>query len=510
MQANTRIVVNTIVIYCRMIIAMAASLLSTRYILRALGEVDFGIYSLVAGVAALFSFIAGTMATTTQRFVSYSMGQGDDSLVKKIYSNSCIIHLFIAMLVTIFIEVGGIYLLNNILSIPTGRLCDALFVLHCVAVGMTFTIVTVPFEALLMAHENILFISIINIVQALVKLVGAVALLFLSVDKLRAYAILLAMLPIICFIAERIYCYKYYTETNNCIYRIDRSILNKMMSFASWVLIGATSNIARTQGSAMIINVFFGVVANAANGIATQINGQLLHFSSAITTSIRPQLVQCAGSGDVDRMSKLIMASCKYPFMMISFFSIPLYIGMPFVLKLWLGDVPQYTIIFSRLIIISSILNQMSLGLTIGIEAKGFVKSLHLLIGSMHILSLPIGYLFFKLGYPPQSIFWCIVIEEGICCILRVVMANFYTHIPIVIYLRDVVLRPLIVIIITSLVCVWVWLYVVHDFVGLFLLCFAGGITFVCLTFLIGFTLTERIRFRNLFLAAIGRMKSLI
>ena len=510
MQANSRIAVNTAVIYCRMIVTMAASLLATRYILQALGEVDFGIYNLVAGVAALFSFIAGSMATTTQRFVSYSMGQGDEELVHKTFYNSCIIHLVIAVFVIVLIEVGGIYLLQNVLSIPSGKLTDAIFVLHCVAAGMALTIVTVPFEALLMAHENILFISIINIVQAIVKLLGAVLLLYIDSCQLRIYAVLLAILPLICFICELVYCKRCYAETKSQNDQVDRPLLKRMMSFASWVLIGATSNIVRTQGTAMIINVFFGVIANAANGIAVQINGQLMYFSSAITTSMRPQLVQSAGAGDISRMSKLVMAACKYPFMMISFFSVPLFIGMPYVLELWLKDVPEYTLIFCRLIIIASILNQMSMGLTIGVEAKGNVKFLHLVIGSMHLLSLPVGYILFKLGFPPQAIMWCIVAEEGICCLLRVLMARHYIDISVATYLKDVVIRTVTVIIITSLVCIFVWNNVPYNFGGLLLLCIAGAITFSCSALIIGFNQYERIYVANVWKRIINRVKSYV
>lgn len=510
MQANNRIAVNTIVIYCRMIIAMAASLLSTRYILQALGEVDFGIYNLVAGVAALFSFIAGTMATTTQRFVSYSMGQGNVDLVRKTFYGSVVIHLAIAVAVVILIELGGTYFLRDVLSIPEGRLIDAMFVLHCVTAGMAFTIITVPFEALLMAHENILFISIVNIVQAMVKLAGAVALLLLDSDQLRVYAILLAILPLICFIAEWMYCGRHYDETRKRGVGTEKPLLRRMLSFAGWVLIGATSNIVRTQGTAMIINVFFGVIVNAANGIAIQVNGQLMAFSSAITTSMRPQLIQSAGAGDMSRMNKLVIAACKYPFMMILFFAVPLIIAMPYVLDLWLKNVPEYTVIFCRLIILASILNLMSAGLIIGLEAKGYVKPLHLIIGTMHLISLPIGYILFKMGYAPQAIMWCIVAEEGLCCILRVIMAHHYTGISIMTYCKDVVLRTIAVVVITVLACNIVWSSVNHNFIGLLLLCLVSATTFIISSMIVGFTDTERTRFKNMLLVGVNKIKNIL
>ena len=245
MQSNTRIAVNTVVIYIRLLITIFVSLFSTRYVLLALGETNFGIYNLIAGVVALFSFISATMAGTTQRYISYNMGQGDMQHVRKVFYNSRIIHLIIAIIVAVLIETAGLYLVNNILTIPIEKLPDARFVLHCVTLGLVFTILTVPYEAVLMAHENILFVSLVTIFNSFVKLGGAIILLYIAINKLRLYAVIMAILPIICLILQYIYCKKNYNETRPSSPKhlsvMDFSLIKEMTSVTLLTLFVFTS-----------------------------------------------------------------------------------------------------------------------------------------------------------------------------------------------------------------------------------------------------------------------------
>jgi len=492
MYSNSRIVLNTAVIYMRLIFAIVVSLFSTRYILIALGESDFGIYNLIAGVVALFAFISNTMAGTTQRFVSYNMGSGNIETVKKVFYNSCIIHLFISLIVVILVESIGLYLVNHVLSIPVAKLSDAKFVLHCVTFGLVFTIVTVPYEAVLMAHENIIFVSLVNIFNYTVRLIGAILLLNVNDNRLRLYAFIMACIPLMCFILQALYCRIKYVETKYKWHRLnDLSLIKEMSTYAGWVIIGVTCGTIRTQGAAMLLNIFYGVLANAANGIAMQVNGLLQQFSASITTSIRPQLVKSTGENNINRMLSLTYAACKYPTLLLLLFGIPLVITMPYVLELWLKVVPDNTVIFCRLLLLSLVFSQLTMGLTIAIEATGRVKTLHLVVGLMHVISIPIAYFLFKLGAPPQTVYLCIIGEEILAATLRLILSRRIIHIDIIFFLKHIVIRILFIIFVVGMTGVILWYLLPENFVNLFLLCIGCVISFILALLVYGLDKTE-------------------
>lgn len=441
MQPNTRIAVNTAFIYCRLIIVTGLSLFSTRYILLALGETDFGIYNLIAGVAGLFSFIATTMAVATQRFISYNMGRGDMTLVKEVFYNSLVMHALVAVAVALLVEVGGNWCIGHLLTIPELKIPDARFVLHCVTAGLVGTILHVPYEAVLMANENIFFVSIVQILRFTAIFVGAVVLSAFDHGRLRIYAIIMGLIPIICLGINYLYCVRHYVITHFRIHAIKSySLIKEMGSFAGWVFIGITCGTLRSQGTAVLLNMFFGVQINAANGVAHQVNSATQQFSASITTAIRPQLTKSAGCSERSRMLTLTYAACKYPFLLVTLAAVPLMIAMPYVLQLWLKDVPEYAVIFCRLMLLATMITLISSGLTSSIEAAGYVKWLHLTAGLMHLVALPAGYILFRLGFAPQLIFWCIVAEECINGFIRVLLARRYLYIDGWFYLRHVVL----------------------------------------------------------------------
>ena len=511
MQPNTRIAVNTAVIYVRLLVTIFVSLFSTRYVLLALGETNFGIYNLVAGVVALFSFISATMAGTTQRYVSYNMGLGDTQQVCNVFYNSCIIHITIAVVVALLVETAGLYLVNHVLTIPNGKLDDAQFVLHCVTIGLVFTVLTVPYEAVLMAHENILFVSLITILNSLIKFGGAIVLLYVSVNKLRLYAIIMAALPLICLMLQYFYCKKNYIETTaNMSTQRDFALIKEMGGYAGWVIIGVTCGTIRTQGTAMLLNVFFGVIANAANGIAMQVNGVLQQFSASITTSIRPQLVKSVGENNMQRVLTLTYAACKYPSLLLALFAIPLVIAMPYVLELWLKDVPENASIFCTLLILVMLFNQLSMGLTTAIEAIGRVKILHLIVGSMHIVSIPAAYIFFKLGFPAPTIFWCIMVEEVIAALFRLILAKKLIGLSLRLFINEVLLRVLFVITTVVICGYYLWNVLPANLLNFIILCVSCTIVYILSMLIFGVNKTERIAIFRMISKGYTRIKTMM
>lgn len=494
MRDNKRIAINTVISYIRLLAIMALSLFSTRYILLALGESDFGLYNLIAGVVFLFSFIANTMATTTQRFISFAMGKEKDTdKIRDIFYNSLALHLLIAISVAIIVQIGGSLVIRYLLDIPAEKISDAYFVLITVTLGIVGTVITVPFEAVLMAHENILFVSLCQFFNSLIKFCIAIAVMFIDGDRLRFYAILIAAIPYIQLFSEWIYCNRHYLETKFTLKKItDFSVIKHIGAFAGWVMIGTTCSTIRNQGSSILLNMFFGVVINAANGIAAQVNGVLMQFSSSITTAIRPQLIKSAGEGDKERMLSLTYVACKYPFILTGVLAVPLIVAMPVVLDIWLKDVPEYTVIFCRLLLLSALLNQSTIGMTVALEAYGKVKLVHFFIGLSFLLVIPTAYILLKNGFPPQSVILCIVINEAVAACLRLLFARLQLGISVSRFIKEVGIRCIMIISISYVIEYLCWNYFPKDFSGLILIGITTLIIFPILIYSLGFNSYER------------------
>jgi O-antigen/teichoic acid export membrane protein len=405
MQPAKRVVINTGFLYGKMLITILISLFSTRLVLNNLGTTDYGVFNLVGGVVAMLSFLNGAMATATQRFMSFSIGEGDAEKLKSIFSSSVILHLFIGIIIVLLLEFGGIFLFDGILKIPPERIGTAKIVFHFMVVSTFFTINSVPYDAAISAHENFLFDALSGIFESVLKLGIAISLLYTPIDKLILYGLLMACLTILIRIIKSIYCFRKYEECRSRItFRVNIKLTKEMLSFAGWNLFGSFCTIARNQGLAIVLNQFFGIIVNAAYAIATQVNANLLLFSVNMIKSLNPQIIKSEGSGDRQRMLRLTTLACKSSFFLLAFFAIPIIFEMPFLLKIWLKTVPENTIIFCRLMIILTLILLMTAGLNILIQAVGKIKTSQTVTGSLLILNVPLSFLLVKIGFPAYSV----------------------------------------------------------------------------------------------------------
>lgn len=423
---------NTMVMYAKYAITIAVSLFSSRWVLLALGEEDFGIYSLVAGLLAMLQFLNVTMASSTQRFMSYAAGTKDMKLMKVTFYNSLLIHFIIGVVILTLFETVGQFFLHHVLSVPAGKMDLAVFVLHCMSASTFISIVSVPFHAALLTHENILFLSVVQVAEALLHIILAYWLLFLSADQLKIYAVATMLLSSLASFSFVVYVKRHYVESRVGFRGYgDRHQLKKFLAYSSWNLIGGISSVLRTQGVAMLLNSFFGVIINAAWGIAYRINGQLSFFSSAIVTAARPQIVKSEGSGNRQRMLALSMSTCKITFLLLSVISVPLVLEMPYILELWLKEVPGYTVVFSRFIVLLSLIFQLSLGVAISIESVGNIKMVQLIVGGLHFIVLPVGYVLLRMGCQPYAVCVVMVTEEALAFCFRLLIARRVSGLPV-------------------------------------------------------------------------------
>ena len=419
-----RVIKNTGFLYAKMGITMFISLYTTRLILNSLGASDFGIFNIVGGAIAMQSFLIGAMASATQRFMSYSEGEGNKEKQKSIFNVSFLLHLGISFVVGIALLIAGYFFFNGILNIPADRVFAAKVVYGSLIVSTMFTVMTVPYDAAMNAHENMKYYAIVGILESLLKLAVAFACVYTSYDKLIVYGSLMACIPLITLTIMRIYCHRHYEE---CVIAPrtywHKGLVKEMTSFAGWSFIGSSASIITMQGISIVLNFFWGVLANAAQGIANQLSGQIMIFSNAMLKALNPIIIKNEGAHQRNKMLKISMTGNKLSFYILSLFSIPFIIEMPYILKLWLQKPPEYAILFCRLIFIRQMISQLSVTFPTCINATGHIKKVTIYGSLIWGCILPISIILYWMGAPIYTIYILLIL----LVIVRDSNAIYYT-----------------------------------------------------------------------------------
>jgi len=456
MTAANRVILNTGILYAKMLITMGISLYSIRLVLNTLGESDYGIFNLIAGVIAMLSFLNAAMTTSTQRYLSFHQGTKDIEMQKKIFANSWILHIAIGVIVFVLLLALVPFLFRGFLNIPSDRISTAKTIYYFMSVSMFFTIISVPFTASLNARENMLWIAIVNTIESIIKLGIALSLLwFIQSERLVAYGVLMAALSVIVFFLYAVYCLKRYSECNIKNYQVDKFLIKELGSFAGWNMFGALCGVARTQGLAVILNLFFGTVINAVYGIANQLSGQLSFFSQTMLRAINPQIMISEGINDRQRTLRLSMMASKFGFFLLAFFAIPCIFEMPVILKIWLKNVPENTVLFCSLVLIAMMINQLTIGLQSAFQAIGKIKVYQSIVGSILLFNLPIAYILLKTGLPSYSVLLSFICMEFTACLFRLFLLKKIAGLSIREYIEKVLLKEMIP---TSMMVLTCWI----------------------------------------------------
>jgi O-antigen/teichoic acid export membrane protein len=453
MQTSKRVLLNTGILYGRMMITMGVSLYSTRLVLIALGSADYGIFNLIAGIIAMLSFLNAAMTTSTQRFLSVHKGKKDINMQKSIFTNSLILHLIIAIIIVAALEIAGFFLFNGFLKIPLDRIDAARAVYHFMSATVFFTIIEAPFTGTLNSHENILVIAAVSIIEILLKLTVAVLLFHVVVnDKLTFYGLLNPCITVFSFLLYATYCLIKYKEASLRHWHLaNKDLLKKLASFAGWNLFGSLCTLGKTQGIAIMLNIFFGTVINAAYGIANQIAAQLTFLSATLMQAINPQIMKSHGAGDKERMLRLSMIASKFSFFLMAMVTIPCIFEMKAILTFWLKLVPNYTVIFCDLILVSILINQLTIGLQSTIQATGKIKHYQMVVGSIIILNVPIAYIILKAGFSAYVALVSFSVVEVMACTCRLYFAKTLAGLSVKTYFRDVIIKeagPIVILVI--------------------------------------------------------------
>lgn len=508
MSNSKKIAFNSIALYANMVVTMSVTLLGTRFVLQALGREDYAIYALIANIVALFSFLNIAMAGATQRFLSYALGKGDTDEIKTIFYNSSIIHKFIALFSTTLLLVIGIPAIEFWLEIPPTTHAKAIAVLLSMIGGVVFIVCSVPYEATMNAHEDISIIAGINILEATLKLVASISVLYIPSHRLTIYAMLIMSATFVAFILKRRYCRKKYNECHYRWHKITNySQLKNMTSFAGWNLIGTGCSISRYQGTAILLNHIFGLLYNAAYGVAQQVNGFLLFFASSAIRPMRPHIIKSEGSGRHDLTIKYSNFTSRITALLLSLVILPLFTNMPLILDLWLKEVPIGALEFCRGFLIITLIGQLSSGQITAIESVGKIKNQQLVIGIMHFLPLPIAYLLYKIGQPFYTIIYCIIAEEILCIIVRTIIARKDAKIPAKPFIFEHLIPTSLCIAITLLISQGVAHIINDEYLRLmasFLICI---LLLPALIYKFSFTKWEKEKTKTLFISLLSKIR---
>lgn len=411
MNTFNKVAKNTSILYFRMALTVIISLYSTRLILNALGASDFGVFNVVAGLVSMLTFLNTSMASSTQRFMSYTLGEGKSSNLIKTFNVSVIIHFIIGVIVVLLIEFIGYFLFESFLNIQSDRIFVAKFIFHFTVLGAFFTIISLPYEATLNAHENFLFVAILAFINVFLKLLIAIYLTYSSFDKLILYGILMAIVAIILFLVKWSYCRKHYLECQiNLKKNYDKQLLIKMTNFAGWSFLATTVSMITNYGKGLIINKFFGTILNAAQGVAGQLGGQINVLTSTLFNVLNPVMVKSEGAGDRAGMLKTAVWGSKASFFLIMFFYVPLLIETNYIFTVWLKNVPEYTVLFCQLSLVGSLIEQIFVPLVTAISAVGNIKNYKIWASILSFFPLIVSYILFTRGFPVYSIYIVFII----------------------------------------------------------------------------------------------------
>ena len=436
-ENNKRIARNTLLLYFRMLFLMIISLYTSRIVLNALGVEDFGIYNVAGGVVAMFSILSGSLSSAISRFITYELGKNNILKLKVIFSSAITIQIGLGIVIVFFAETIGIWFLNTQMNIPIERMVAANWVLQFSIITFIINLISVPYNAVIIAHEKMSAFAYISIFEAIGKLLIAYLITISPIDKLIFYAILMCVVAIAIRLLYGYYCKRHFDE---CRFHFiwNKQIFQQIFSFAGWNFIGASSAVLRDHGGNIIINLFCGPTVNAARGIAFQVNNAIQGFVSNFMTALNPQITKSYAVKNYTYMMTLIFQGARLSFYMLLLLSLPIIINTHYLLTLWLNTVPEHTVLFVRLVLIFAMSESISGPLITAMLATGNIRNYQIIVGGLQMLNLPISYILLSLGAIPETVLIVAVLISQCCLMARLYMLKKMIKLKIKDYLKKV------------------------------------------------------------------------
>lgn len=490
-QNNKRIAKNTLLLYVRMFFMMAIALFTSRVILNTLGVTDYGINNVVGGLVAMFSLLSGSLSGAISRFITFELGKGRFERLKAVFSTSVNIQLIMAVVIIVVAEIGGLWFLNNKMNIPGERMYAANWVLHCSILAFAVNLISVPYNASIIAHERMSVFAYISIVEAVLKLAIVYMIYVSPFDKLITYTVLFLCVAVIIRVIYGTYCSRHFEE---CKYemKLDKGLFKEMSSFAGWNFFGNTAYMLNTQGVNMLINVFFGVTVNAARGIAVQVEGAVNQFVNNFMTALNPQITKSYAAGDKDAMVKLVCRGSKFSFYIMLLFIVPFELEAETILHLWLGVVPDDAAIFLRLVLLASMANVVGNPLYTALMATGNIKRYQVMVTAYGCLVFPLSWIAYKLGMPAYATYIIYAFIYFTLNGIRFVELKRLMNFPVMMFVHSVIWRIAIVSIASFVIPLAVYAMADNEIVRFLAVCIIGVLWTALCCFYLGLDKHER------------------
>ena len=489
---NKRIAKNTLLLYVRTLFVLLVSLYTSRVVLNTLGVTDYGVYNVVGGVVAMFGFINSSMAAATQRYITFALGKGDAEQLQKVFSTALQIHVLISVLVIVLGETIGLWFMYTQMQIPADRMDAAFWVLQCSIVSTAVMIISVPYNADIIAHERMSAFAYISILEAVLKLVVVYMLVVFSYDKLILYAILILAVQLLIRFCYSRYCNRHFAESK---YRRvwDKALFKEMTGFAGWSMFGNLSGVLFGQGLNMLLNVFFGPVVNAARAVSVQVQHAIQQFVGSFQMALNPQITKTYAKGEIDDMHRLMFRSARFSFYLLFLLSLPVLLETDFILTVWLKTVPENTVVFLRIMICTSLIYTLANPLMVANQATGKVRRYQAVCGTILLMILPVSYVCLKLGCPAYSVFVVHFVMESVAQLARMVMLRPLIGIRIRDYVKNIYIKVLFVAGLSVLVPLIVYLNMDATVLRFFIVCALCVLSVGTVAYTIGLSSNERI-----------------
>ena len=492
MHSGNRVFNNTIFLYMKMFITVFSSLYTTRLILDALGIEDFGIFNLVMGLISMLLLFNSAMTDASQRFMSFAKGKNDIKDENNIFNISVILHLFIAIFLIFFL-----YLIESslfsLLKIDLSRVETAKLIYEIMIIYTFFAVISVPYDAVINARENMLFVAILGIFESILKLLVALFITYFSNDKLLVYGELIVSIMIIMMIIKAFYCHLKYEEVKIVsIKYLDIKTLKKMLNYAGYTFLGTSTQMLTNYGQGIVMNMFFGTVVNAAQGIVTQISGQLAAFAMTMLKALNPMIVKSEGAGNRKLMMKASFIGSKLSFYLLIIFYVPVLIEMETIFSYWLVEIPEYTIVFCKLLLIRNLIEQLYITLYSSIASVGNIKRFQIYNTLLNLLPLPIAYTLFHFGFEAWYMYVIFIGYSIIQGIIYIYYAKKECQMSIKEYFEEVILKSLIPFFIVFIVSLIPSYFIDSKLVEVFAVGFMSTVSFFIVIWIYGLNIEEK------------------
>lgn len=444
-SSKSTIAKNTTLLYARTVLVMLVSLYTSRVVLKALGVEDYGVYTAIGGIIAFLSMVTGPIDSAISRFLTYELGRGDKDRLHRYFSTGLTTMIIFAVLSVIILETVGIWFLNNKMVIDESRVFAANWVLHLSIAAFVINLISSPYRAAIIAHEKMTLFAYMGILDAVLKLAVAFILMVSPIDKLILYTALLLAVSILVRFIYTVVCNKQFEECRTVKIGIDRELFKGLFSFAGWNVFGAMATFCRGQGVNILFNLFGGPIVNAAYGIAHQVNGAVGSFVNNFTTALNPSIIKSYAASEKEYMMSLVYQGARFSFFLVLLFALPLILEAEYVTQLWLGQTPDYSVVFIQLMLLFSLIESLSKTIMAGVSATGNIRTYQIVISLFQVIILPVAYVFLRMGYSPVAVLIAMVVIDIMAVIARMIMAKHIFNLSIKAFIWQVIMRVILV-----------------------------------------------------------------